>query len=371
VSAALLKRRNSRAGFLAQSLRIGWGCNDTAYELSRTREGSAALMLANAFAAGRSYYVAAQALQDLISLSGCHREFLPSVTVLKGFVSHVAPIMQDSSFQTTLEHIRTTSIIALRRLHPPQDVGRALAPVSDDCDPARDWAGIVKQLMVVASRGETAHLQTNTRGAWLAAFAVHILSMECTLLHSSNVLWHAAGSQGSVTIQLAQIIASPVQQFWCSLVLLPRRYSNQALETFYLLKDALQTELSLFPDLSLDFQNTIQRKIVQIVPRLTKILHITSASPKSPNHPSVSSVRINDEAFDHRNLVSMALQKFGISLDVLVPDTTSGEELKEGFNQKVDVPPAMMANRSCHVYTRHEFYTRPCGQYLSTRLSAA
>jgi len=53
VSAALLKRQNSRAGFLAQSLRIGWGCNDAAYELSRTREGSAALMLADAFAAGR------------------------------------------------------------------------------------------------------------------------------------------------------------------------------------------------------------------------------------------------------------------------------------------------------------------------------
>jgi uncharacterized SAM-binding protein YcdF (DUF218 family) len=37
VSAALLKRQNSRSGFLVQSLRIGWGCNDAAYELSRTR----------------------------------------------------------------------------------------------------------------------------------------------------------------------------------------------------------------------------------------------------------------------------------------------------------------------------------------------
>jgi hypothetical protein len=75
------------------------------------------LILADAFAAGRSYYVAAQALQELISLSGCQRQFLPSVMVLKGLISHVAPIMEDSGFRAPLEHIRTTSIIALRKLY--------------------------------------------------------------------------------------------------------------------------------------------------------------------------------------------------------------------------------------------------------------
>jgi DNA-binding NarL/FixJ family response regulator len=59
VSASMLKRHTSRAGHLARALQIGWSCNDIAYELSRTREGSAALMLADAFAAGRSYYIAA------------------------------------------------------------------------------------------------------------------------------------------------------------------------------------------------------------------------------------------------------------------------------------------------------------------------
>jgi hypothetical protein len=359
VSAALLKRRNSRAGFFAQSLRIGWGYNDVAHELSRTREGLAALMLADAFAAGRSYYVAAQALQDLISLSGCHREFLPSVTVLKGLVSHIAPIMQDSGFRTTLEHIRTTAIVALRRLYPPMDVELVLTPVSADYGSPRDWAGAVKQLMLVASQGETMYLQTNTRGAWLAAFAVHLLSMECSLLHSSNVLWHAAGSQGSVTIQLAKDIVIPVPQSWCSLVLQPETRitaSYQSVETFYLLKDALHTELSLFPDLSLDFQETIQRKIVQIVLRLTKILHI-----KADRRHSSFSARINNKAFDHRNLATTALQKVGINSGVLLSETSSGEE----FKRVLQAPPAVLANCPC---SQHGFGDLPCRQRLLTML---
>lgn len=95
--------------------------------------------------------------------------------------------------------------------------------MSADRGSPRDWAGVVKQLMLVASQSETMYIQTNTRGAWLAAFAVHLLSMECTLLHSSNVLWHAAGSQGAVTIQLAKDIASPMPQSWCSLILQPEK----------------------------------------------------------------------------------------------------------------------------------------------------
>jgi hypothetical protein len=371
VSAALLKRQNSRSGFLVQSLRIGWGCNDAAYELSRTREGSAALMLADAFAAGRTYYLAAQALQELISLSGCHRDFLPSVTVLKGLISHIAPIMQDSGFQTTLAHIRTTSIIALRRLYQPLDAELFLIPVSADRGAPRGWAGAVKQLMLVASQGEAIHIHTNTRGAWLAAFAVHLLSMECTLLHSSNVLWHAAGSQGSVTIQLAEDIASPVPRFWCSLTLQPRKdlAHPQALETFYLLKDALQTELSLFPDLSLDFQEDIKHKIVEKVLFTIRVLSIEARFP-DPKRVKGRAIRgtINASSFDHRNLVTTALEKVGIDPGVLCYERPSEETINDkAYEENLELPAGMPTICFCELDSpnghKREHQPGSCRQY--------
>ena len=343
VSAAMHKRRCSRAGYLVQALRIGWGCYDTAYELSRTGEATAALMLADAFSAGRSYYLAAQALQELISLSGCRGDLLPSVTVLKGLVSHVAPIMEDSGFQTTLEHIRATSIIALRRLYPLAEAESNLSPISSDHGSPRDWAGSVKQLILVASRGETAYIKTDTRGAWLAAFAVHLLSMECTLLHGSKVLWHAAGSQGSVTIQLAMHHAPPVQKFWCSLLLKldPLSGPRETLETFYVLKDALQTELSLLLHLTEDFRNLIREKIVQIVQRFAKIVHITSnigmGGPKA---------LINDETFGHHYLVISTVQELGIEFHTSNIETISNNVVTDN----IDIPRAVVKNCPCDVH---------------------
>lgn len=348
VSTAMLKRGNSRAGFLAKALRIGWGCNDTAYELSRTREGSAALMLADAFAAGRTYYLAAQALQELLSVSGCDREYLPSVTALKGLVSHVAPIMEDSGFHAILEHIRVTTTIALRRLPPSSDVEHDLIGILNDDGLPRDWAGIVKQLMLVASREETAYLQTNTRGAWFAAFAVHILSMECALLHHSNVLWHAAGSQGAVTIQLAIDSAPPPRQrFWCSLVLEVNPHSDnlrsqkpQTLETFYILRDALQIELSAFPGMSVYFQNVIQSKIVRILVRLVQEVQI--GKYWSPYQGSM----INNEAFRHPSVVRSVLRDLGINLDISILGRPSDEDVNEG----IVIPPALLEACPCKVH---------------------
>jgi hypothetical protein len=120
-----------------------------------------------------------------MSLSGCDRELVPSTTVLKTLVQHISPIMEDSGFHTKLEHIRCTLITAMRGHIAAPNVEFDLRPISDDSGSPKEWAGAVKQLMLFASRGETAYLKTNIRGGWLTAFAVHVLSMECTVLHQS------------------------------------------------------------------------------------------------------------------------------------------------------------------------------------------
>jgi hypothetical protein len=159
--------------------------------------------------------------------------------------------------------------------------------------------------------------------------------MECTLLHHSNLLWHAAGFQGSVTIQLAMDVAPPVQPFWCSLVLdiEPPPIGFAKLEPFYLLRDALQTELSSLPHLSMNARNIIQRQIVWTVLRFTKNIHLKAAAYDSPT------ALVNTDAFSLRDLVSSTLQDLGINFDLLKIENILDDDVMRG----IEYPPMVTA----------------------------
>ncbi len=183
---------------LSQVLSIGWGHSEIAVELSRTQAGTHALLLIGALSVGYSYFAAAQVLSELLVLLGCEADQLPSVDVLRPLVAYLAPFMRDLGFSRVL-HLVTTSAehVAMRKLnHCPVSLTAAGEPPI--------LAGAVTQLMLTSRLGETVYMNTGQRGAWLAAFASHILGMSVSLILGDTVLWACAGTSGEAVIQVGQ-----------------------------------------------------------------------------------------------------------------------------------------------------------------------
>ena len=279
VSRAMQKRSQTRNGYLAKALSIGWGHNDVAYELSKTRGGCAALLTMNAFGAGNSAFVAAQGLQELMRLEGCEVGYLPSVDVIRNVVSFMTPIMRDSGFHSVFETIRLAAVTQLAKRLSVPDFEKVSRSLTIERNAPSEWTDACHQLSLTSKLGESILLQTSSRSVWLAAFAVVILEMECTLLYGTSVLWGAGGSKGSVTIQIADHIQTPIG-FSKTFELRPQPaavLSNEDFEDFevtYLLEDALRSELLCLPYLSVRCQRNIKLAIV----RLFTILVITSSN---------------------------------------------------------------------------------------------
>ncbi|KAI0428694.1 hypothetical protein F5Y09DRAFT_312305 [Xylaria sp. FL1042] len=97
-----LASRKGANGFLAKALSIGWGHSDVAVEMSRTRAGTNALLLIGAISVGTSYFIAAQCLYELLAISGCELDRLPSVDVLKLMIAYLGPFVADLGFSKVL-----------------------------------------------------------------------------------------------------------------------------------------------------------------------------------------------------------------------------------------------------------------------------
>ena len=100
--------------------------------------------------------------------------------------------------------------------------------------------------------------------------------------------------------------------------------------------------------------------------RLTQVLQIRAYFPDSTTSSKRGSItqKINKAAFDHRSLVTNALQKVGINPGILVSEKTNGEAYKE----KLQVPPAVLAHCSCDLHSSTEppqiLHDLPCRQKL-------
>lgn len=320
VSRSMQKRFNSRKGFLAKALSVGWGHNDAAYELSRTRAGCAALLTMNAFAAGTTTYIAAQGLQMMMSLSGCEAGFLPTVDAIQRVVKYMVPIMEDSGFHAVYGTITTGATTQLRKLHCGYPSTQNEHFLSLESQEPREWADAVHQLILTASLGESIYIYARCRAAWIAAFAVCILEMQCTILCQSDVLWAAAGSCGSVVIQIAFKSTQPPVEFARSFELLSTTV-NDHVESTYLLKDALASELSQLTVLSSKSHLSIQYAIAWTISEMSKKVWFGFALSRK-------SVTISGPFGQVNKTIVSVCQSLGIELDDLESTVTQALALR-------------------------------------------
>ena len=196
VTRLLAQRGGSRAGFIANALRIGWGHSDVAVELARTRAGASALLTIGALATGTTNFVAARGLSELMILNGCEPDSLPTIDALKSMIAYLAPFMTNSGFSKVFEHIvsSSTRFYYARGLEAPLGLNTT--------GEAPDWARAVRHLISTMSRDETAYFCVEQRVAWLATYATHILGMATRIVVGSAIVWESAGSQGTAIFQL-------------------------------------------------------------------------------------------------------------------------------------------------------------------------
>ncbi|KAI9150252.1 hypothetical protein HJFPF1_10010 [Paramyrothecium foliicola] len=164
-------------GFLAKTLSIGWGHSAVPVEMSRTRAGANALLLIGALAAGSSHYWAAQCLSNMLTLWDFDASSIPNVDCLKIMVAYLTPFVQDLGFSKVLEHITTSVLHQLSRLLGISDV----------------HTSAIKQLIFTTGRDEKSYMVVKQRGAWLAAFASHILGMSVKIVFKDTIIWQSAG----------------------------------------------------------------------------------------------------------------------------------------------------------------------------------
>ncbi|KAI1394312.1 uncharacterized protein F4822DRAFT_44982 [Hypoxylon trugodes] len=195
----------SRGGIqsvLSKALSIGWGHSGLAVEMTHTKAGTNALLLIGALAAGTTYYQAAECFSALLELRGCEADQLPNTDVLKHMISYLAPFVRDLGFSKVLEHITTTGICAVHSMEGGKKT-QIINSIEYRGDTSR-VAGAINQLMLTSQRGESIYMVTRVRGAWLPAFAAHILGMSVELRLNDTVIWAAAGSNGEVIFELGE-----------------------------------------------------------------------------------------------------------------------------------------------------------------------
>jgi hypothetical protein len=281
----LLAERGGRSGFIAKALKLGWGHSDVPIEMARTRAGTSALLTINALATGSSAYSAAQALAALLTMSGCEPDMLPNIDVLKSMVVYLSPFLAESGFTKVFEHIASharRSLLNQSSKGPESAIPEHRLMASGE---ANDWAKAVRQLILTADRKENMYFIVHQRGAWLAAYASHILGMAVKLLCRGQVLWEGAGSSGRATFELDQLpgphLAKPDGFFILESPLTVG--GGNHMFTDYLLSEALGIELSLMPGISDSSSRIIQSAIVRYAGSLQESLTIDTAKECEPN----------------------------------------------------------------------------------------
>ncbi|MCJ1442638.1 MAG: hypothetical protein MMC23_003135 [Stictis urceolatum] len=322
----LLASRGGRTAFLVKALSIGWGHSDIAVELARTRAGTAALLTIGALATGSSYYTAATGLSELLLLSGCELDRLPNVDALKTLTAYVAPIMVDTGFPKVFEHIVSTikqNCKISGHLVPEYLLANGEASV---------WAGAVRQLILTAEKEEQLHFVVRQRGAWLAAYASHILGMAVKVLIQHEVKWECAGPHGSVTFELlpgeSNALTSTRQSMFKIIEGPSSEGGNERMSISYDLSSALRTEMSLrmeHPD------EKLERLVYELMVRFCQRIKPRVRLMTREGHP----VPING-GFDRSSAaLEQALVDVGIPLDVV--QSTLATEYARGPHLDVQV----------------------------------
>ncbi len=322
-----LASRTGFQGVLAQVLSIGWGHSDVAIEMSRTKAGTNALLLIGALSAGPSYFAAAQTLSELLALSGCEADKLPTVDVLRPLIAYLAPFVRDLGFSKVLHHVTTSAEhVAMRKLnHSPASLTAA--------GEANVLAGAIAQLILTSRRGETAYFNTCQRGAWLAAFASHILGMSVDLVLDDTMLWASAGSSGQVTIQIgrqARVGTTTSLQYTgapTNIILVDPPNTAEGSRPLVLdctLAEALNASLGRHPLVDGKLRRAVQRAIANLSRDLTRNLRMKSGRDFLVPH------NINGR-FDSWGALIETLSHFGIKGETV---QRSLDRIESWYNKK-------------------------------------
>lgn len=280
-----LAARKGLQGFLATTLSIGWGHSVVPVELSRTKAGTNALLLIGALCAGSSYYAASQILSELLSSWGLEQDKIPNVDVLKPMVAYLAPFVQDLGFSKVLQHVTTSVTHQVRktRLHVPDGLTAS--------GEASTLAAAIKQLVFTSQRDESAYLIARQRGAWLAAFASHILGMSVDVVLDDVVVWASGGSNGRLILQLSDQTggAHALQPQKGSGLVLVQPPSTAAglkpLRIDYAMEEALASELGVYPQLGAHIIAGVHRAIASLSLVLYSTIQMETTKQWYTTHP--------------------------------------------------------------------------------------
>lgn len=339
-------------GFLAKTLSFGWGHSVIAVEMARTKAGTNALLLIGSLATGSSYYIAAQCLSELLSICGCETDKIPNVDTLKPMIAYLAPITHDLGFSKVLEHITTTVShnVLKTKPHCPQ----GLTAVGE----APILAGAIKQLIFSAEKGERIYLIVKQRGAWLAAFASHIIGMSVEVMLDDTVVWGSGGSRGHAALQLqynainpnyAQTVSPP------GLKLVDAPSTPLGVEDViidYALKDALVSELGHHPTLTDATISVIHHGISRLSYILLRELKMRTSS--SSRH-ALTTHRING-SFPSTLALAGILSDFGIRPDSFNTAAITAPSIGSGWTGTL----MQMNGLSCLSHTEAETLKAIC-----------
>lgn len=280
-----LTARKGFQGFLATTLSIGWGHSVVPVELSRTKAGTNALLLIGALCAGSSYYAASQTLSELLSSWGLDQDKIPNVDVLKPMVAYLAPFVQDLGFSKVLQLVTTSVTHQVRKTRPYVPDGLTAA------GEASTLAAAIKQLVFTSQRDESAYLVAKQRGAWLAAFASHILGMSVDVVLDDSVVWASGGSNGRLILQLSDQTGggSALQtRVGSGLVLVepPSTETGQKpLRIDYAMEDALASELGVYPQLGIIIITGVHLAIASLSLVLYSTIQMETTKHWHTTHP--------------------------------------------------------------------------------------
>lgn len=185
----------TRHSVLSAVLNIGFGQTDIAMEVSKTKDGCAALITFHAFACGGvSTWDAATALRHLLLNFGAPTDIAPSIASLENVVKYVFPLLRMCSFEAVFQQVLQTVISKAKN-------DRDLLQACNSRGNPKDYASVVYQLSFTAREKGTFYLYARQKASWIAAFASYALGMSVELGYKGSVLWKAAGAQGTLFIE--------------------------------------------------------------------------------------------------------------------------------------------------------------------------
>ena len=129
------------------------------------------------------------------------------------------------------------------------------------------WAAAVRQLILTADKGEQLHFIVRQRGAWLTAYASHVLSMAVKIIVQQEIMWECAGPRGAAVFEFSSennSIRSNTRKTIFTIIESPSTEDGRLrMAISYDLCKALSTEFPLC--FETEGQNSISEREVQVL----------------------------------------------------------------------------------------------------------